>query len=50
VLRETYNARKLHFVLSYKRNEKKTKIKIEKCFKLLNQQLEKQTQLKEKKK
>jgi hypothetical protein len=50
VLREAYNARKLIFFLSYKRKEKQKKIRIEKCSKLLNQQLEKQTKTKRKEK
>ncbi len=49
MLKEAYNARKLMFFLSYKRKEKQTKIRIEKCYKLLNQQLEKQTKTKRKK-
>ncbi len=50
MLREAYNARKLIFFLSYKRKEKQKKIRIEKCSKLLNQQLEKQTKTKRKEK
>ncbi len=50
MLREAYNAKELSFFLSYKRKEKQTKIRIEKCSKLLNQQLEKQTKTKRKEK